>query len=105
MMILTIRFVDTTESKNSAVLTLCNLEIKTNDEETVKDSYQKLIPKVHNQNFSGNAAMLLQEVTTLVMSENPDMVLLSVNDDPKKCSKTHFLDVELTRKTNNPYTS
>lgn len=49
--------------------------------------------------------MLLQEVTTLVMSENPDMVLLSVNDDPKKCSKTHFLDVELTRKINNPYTS
>ena len=39
------------------------------------------------------------------MSENPDMVLLSVNDDSKKCSKTHFLDVELTRKTNNPYTS
>lgn len=49
--------------------------------------------------------MLLQEVTALVMSEYPDMILMSVNDDPRKCSKTHFLDVELTRKINNPYTS
>lgn len=104
-MILTIRFVEETESKNPAVLALCNLEIKANDKEAVKDSYQKLIPKVHNQNFSGNATMLLQEVTALVMSENPDMILMSVNDDPRKCSKTHFLDVKLTRKTNNPYTS
>lgn len=104
-MILTIRFVEETESKNPAVLALCNLEIKANDKEAVKDSYQKLIPKVHNQNFSGNATMLLQEVTALVMSKYPNMILMSVNDDPRKCSKTHFLDVELTRKTNNPYTS
>lgn len=104
-MILTIRFVDTTNKNNPKMLALCNLEIKADNENEIVKTYQKVIPEVQKNNYCENASVLLQKATAMVMSENPDMILMSVNDNPKKCSTTNFLDVELTKRENNKYTS
>lgn len=105
-MILTIRFVNTTNENNPKMLALCNLEIKADNENDIVKTYQKVIPEVQKNNYCENASLLLQKATAMVISGNPDMILISVNDNPKKCSNTHILDVELIRRNpNNTYTS
>lgn len=60
-MVLTINFIDQTKC-----LAFCNINIDTNEPDTILTSYQETIPKVHTPGYSGTAAQLLQEVTGIV---------------------------------------
>lgn len=77
-MVLTINFTDQTKC-----LAFCNINIDTDEPDTILTAYQETIPKVNTPGYPGTAAQLLEEVTGIVMQEHPDMVVVSVNDDRK----------------------
>ena len=70
-MVLTINFTDQTKC-----LAFCNINIDTDEPDSILTAYQETIPKVHTPGYSGTAAQLLQEVTGIVMQEHPDMVVM-----------------------------
>lgn len=93
-MVLTINFTDQTKC-----LAFCNINIDTDEPDSILTAYQETIPKVHTPGHSGTAAQLLQEVTGIVMQEHPDMVVISVNDDRKlSAPPEHTLNVELVER-------
>lgn len=80
-------------------LAFCNINIDTDEPDSILTAYQETIPKVHTPGYSGTAAQLLQEVTGIVMQEHPDMVVISVNDDRKlSAPPEHTLNVELVER-------
>lgn len=96
-MVLTINFTDQTKC-----LAFCNINIDTDEPDSILTAYQETIPKVHTPGYPGTAAQLLQEVTGIVMQEHPDMVVISVNDDRKlSASPEYTLSVELVKRYTN----
>lgn len=96
-MILTINFINASNTATPSLMAVCNLTIDTDEPAAVKESYAKYIPIVQKE-FKGNAASLLQEVTQRVMKDHPSMVLLSVNDDRNLSDQTNSLNVNLQKK-------
>lgn len=93
-MVLTINFTDQTKC-----LAFCNINIDTDEPDSILTAYQETISKGHTPGYSGTAAQLLQEVTGIVMQEHPDMVVISVNDDRKlSAPPEHTLNVELVER-------
>ena len=96
-MTLTINFVDNTET-TPKLMAMCNLNIDTNEPDDIKNEYQQTIQKAYTEDFSGTAAELLAQVTEFVLSQHPESVLLSVNDNRKLADPTNTLNVNMRRK-------
>ena len=101
-MILTINFIDASDKNSPVLLAVCNLNIDAKDPDAIRRSYQKYIPKFHTIDFKGNAADLLITVTKIVQKDNPDMVLLSVNDDLSLSDQSNALNVEFVKRSETP---
>lgn len=102
-MILTIQFITNENhivpetAQYLDLLASCNIHIRTTNPEDIVMSYQKYLNKL-TPGYSGSAASLLAEVSSLVFLEHSDSAILSVSEDNQDISKNHIIQVELTRK-------
>ena len=97
-MILTINLIDITPNIPQR-LAVCNLNINTDEPEAVTESFQKIIPLIHNEkNFRGSAADLLSESTGFILKWHPSARLISVNDNPSLADENNVLNVYMHQK-------
>ena len=103
-MILTIQFtanknyIISETTQDLSLLASCNIHIRTTNPEAIVMAYQKYLSQL-TPDYSGNAASLLAEVSSLVFFEHPDSAILFVSEDTQDISKNHIIQVELTRKS------
>ena len=103
-MILTIQFLTNENyivpetAQDLSLLASCNIHIRTTNPEAIVMSYQKYLSKL-TPGYSGNAASLLTEVSSLVFFEHPDSAILFVSEDNQNINNEYLIQVELTRKS------
>lgn len=86
-MILTVQFIDNSNNRKKKILGVCNIDIDTSNFKNVQNCYVQALKQLLKNKFNGNAANLLQKATEIVQVQNPDMILLSVDDNRNNMGK------------------
>ena len=97
-MILTIQFIDNSNNEKKKALGVCNMDIDTSNFNNVQNCYVQVLKQLLKNKFNGNAANFLQKATEIVQAQNPDMILLSVDDSRNNMGKfENTIRVELSK--------
>lgn len=82
-MLLTVNFMDSSNEKNPKLLTVCNVQIVVVDPEAAHAAYSDAIRMALATGFDGNGAELMTMATKIAMQIQPNLRVLSANDDRK----------------------
>ena len=82
-MLLTVNFMDSSNEKNPKLLTVCNMQIAGVDPEAAHAAYSDAIRMALATGFDGNGAELMTMATKIAMQIQPNLRVLSANDDRK----------------------